>query len=1094
MPTHAVPPLRLPLGPATARLRRWMCGLGLATATLVGFGQTAGIRPAPAGLIETGVPAFTVYSPATLGLSASPTDLQALPDGRLLAMAGKELAFGDGTRWEVYRQAKDDPAAGSLQVAIDRDGRIYAGAPGRFARIEFTSEGAWHLVPVADTPTPDLTMATVTTEPGDWYWHGGSGAVLTWRPATPVRQVGQVADMERALRLNGQDYISDRADGSLWRVADGRLVPAIRSRDTNVSLTVTCGLNLGGGRLVVGTNGHGLQRFEASGLQPFLEHGPLATNNRINDLCATLPGLFAAAVDNLGIVFFDRQGRTVQVLDRSLDHRLSRVRRLFYTPNGNVWALLNDGIARVEFPSRLSHYEPLVSTGLVFAQPCRYHGALWLLADGKAQRGLYDDTGRLLRFEVDSPPEQFICAISTETGALLASGPAGIFRREAAGWVLVVPGLTNAHLCPSADSEGRWTFFAENEVGWLRPRADGYEVWRQPLPGAGGVYGAIGDKHGVLWAELGTSRIGRFDLTAQPPRAEYFTATDGLGGGWAQVSLLKGEPRFSIGGRMLRFDETTRTFAPDTEFLQAVPEAANNLLGRPAYDARGRLWLTAGEQVQVLALNGGALAREVESFPPGFQPVLFTPEDNGVVWLFQRLYLARFDPDMPQPPPLTPRALITQVRFTASNRTLIQPGARLPDVPAHDNSFAVQFMAVDAPPRGPVSFEVRLEGADREWVPAGVAGSAVFNRLKEGNYILHVRPLAQGLPGQEARLAFLVEPPWFRSQLAYLAYLLGAILFISLAMAYAAWRARQGKALLEQQVTQRTQELNTANRQLAANMEATLRQAGELRASEERYRQLSAALEQRVQERTEALVRANEQLGASNHELESFSYSVAHDLRAPLRNINGFVDLLRRRNRDLLDPESGRFFQIITTETVRLSQLIDSLLAFARLNRADLKPERVQLGALVEHVRADLAPECGNRHIEWAIGPVPTVSGDPTLLRQLVANLLHNALKFTRTRDPARIEIGVLPAPADQREQILFVRDNGVGFDPQYTAKLFGVFQRLHNVRDFDGVGIGLANAKRIVLRHGGRIWAEGLPDQGATFYFALPLRPAPSP
>lgn len=1085
---------RPPLSTATARLRRWVAGLSMATAALLANGQTAGIRSAPAGLIEAGVPAFTVYSPATLGLSAAPTDLQPLPDGRLLAVAGRELAFGDGTRWEVYHQASNDPAAGTLQVAIDSDGRLFAGAPGRFARIDFTSDGYWHLVPVADTPTPDLTMATVTTEPGDWYWHGGSGAVLTWRPATAVRQVGQVADMERALRLNGQDYISDRADGSLWRVADGRLVPCIRSRETNVSFTVTCGLDLGGTRLVVGTNGHGLQRFESSELRPFLTHGPLATNNRINDLCATLPGFFAAAVDNLGIVFFDRQGRTVQVLDRTLDHRLARVRRLFYMPNGTVWALLNDGIARVEFPSRLSHYEPLVSTGLVFAQPCRHEGALWLLSDGKAQRGIYDDTGRLLHFEVDSPPDQFICALSTETGALLASGPAGIFRREPAGWTLAVPGLTNAHLCASADAEGRWTFFAQNEVGWLRPSAEGYEVWRQPLPGAGGVYGAIGDRHGVLWAELGTSRIGRFDLGAAPPRAEYFTATDGLGGGWAQVALLKGEPRFSIGGRMLRFDETNRRFLPDTEFFRTVPEASANLLGRPAYDARGRLWLTAGEQVHVIEPNGNAASRAPESFPPGFQPILFTPEDNGVVWLFQRLYLARFDPDMPQPAPLHPRALITQVRFTASNRTLVQPGARLPDVPANDNSFAVQFMAVDAPPSGPVSFEVRLEGADTEWVPAGVAGSAVFNRLKEGHYVLHVRPVTQGLPGQAARLAFLVEPPWFRSSLAYLAYIVGAVLFISLAMAYAAWRAQQGKVLLEQQVTQRTQELNTANRQLAANMEATLRQAGELRASEERYRQLSAALEQRVQERTEALVRANEQLGASNHELESFSYSVAHDLRAPLRNINGFVDLLRRRNRDLLDSESGRFFQIITTETVRLSQLIDSLLAFARLNRADLKPERVQLGALVEHVRADLAPECAQRQIEWVVGPLPTVSGDPTLLRQLVHNLLHNALKFTRTRDPARIEIGVLPATPDQPEQILFVRDNGVGFDPQYTAKLFGVFQRLHNVRDFDGVGIGLANAKRIVLRHGGRIWAEGLPDQGATLYFALPQRSVPSP
>lgn len=274
-------------------------------------------------------------------------------------------------------------------------------------------------------------------------------------------------------------------------------------------------------------------------------------------------------------------------------------------------------------------------------------------------------------------------------------------------------------------------------------------------------------------------------------------------------------------------------------------------------------------------------------------------------------------------------------------------------------------------------------------------------------------------------------------------------------------------------------------------MDSTLRQAERLRTSEERYRQLSAELERRVAERTEALLRANEQLVATNHELEAFSYSISHDLRAPLRNINGFVDLLRRRNRTVLDPESLRFFQIIATETIRLSQLIDSLLAFARLSRADFKFERVALSSLVARVVAELRPEFENRIVDWRIAPLPTVYADTALLRQVVTNLCQNAIKFTRNRPQAIIEIGTVPPATGTTatEQVVYVRDNGAGFDPKYAGKLFGVFQRLHHTRDFEGTGIGLANAKRIIVRHGGRIWAEGKPGEGATFYFALPIR-----
>ena len=181
---------------------------------------------------------------------------------------------------------------------------------------------------------------------------------------------------------------------------------------------------------------------------------------------------------------------------------------------------------------------------------------------------------------------------------------------------------------------------------------------------------------------------------------------------------------------------------------------------------------------------------------------------------------------------------------------------------------------------------------------------------------------------------------------------------------------------------------------------------------------------------------------------------------------------------------------MVADEAHRLDQLIDSLLKFSRLSRAELQHRRCDLGEVMAAVREELAPAQGDRAVEWNFGPLPCVNGDPTLLRQVFSNLLGNALKYTRGRTPALIEVGELPAPSGAKatkEHILFVRDNGAGFDPRYTSKLFGVFQRLHSAREFEGIGIGLANVQRIVSRHGGRVWAEGALGKGATFYVALP-------
>ena len=254
---------------------------------------------------------------------------------------------------------------------------------------------------------------------------------------------------------------------------------------------------------------------------------------------------------------------------------------------------------------------------------------------------------------------------------------------------------------------------------------------------------------------------------------------------------------------------------------------------------------------------------------------------------------------------------------------------------------------------------------------------------------------------------------------------------------------------------------------------------------------LQVELEQRkrredeIHQLNQELVKQAAELEASNKELESFAYSVSHDLRAPLRHVVGYSELLQKQASSSLDDKSRRYMQTILESSKRMGNLIDDLLGFSRIGRAETKKTAMNLEQLIRQVVAELGQETSGRDIAWKIGALPVCYGDRSMLKVVLVNLVSNAVKFTRMRAPAEIEIGCADGKENQVE--VFVRDNGAGFDMQYANKLFGVFQRLHRSEEFEGTGIGLATAQRIIHRHGGKIRAEGAVDQGATFYFSLP-------
>ena len=265
-------------------------------------------------------------------------------------------------------------------------------------------------------------------------------------------------------------------------------------------------------------------------------------------------------------------------------------------------------------------------------------------------------------------------------------------------------------------------------------------------------------------------------------------------------------------------------------------------------------------------------------------------------------------------------------------------------------------------------------------------------------------------------------------------------------------------------------------------LKRAMRYAMERKRTDEVIRTLNRDLERRVAERTEQLLRANK-------ELEAFSYSVSHDLRAPLRHIDGYVDMLQRATAGILSPKAEHCLCTIRSSSIEMGRLIDDLLAFSRTSIEAMHEEPVELSQLVQEVVARQQLAVGDRSIAWSIAALPRVVGDPAMLRQVFTNLIDNAVKYSRDREHAEIEIAV--CGEEDGRFVVFVRDNGAGFDMRNYDRLFGVFQRLHKAEDFEGTGIGLASVRRIVDRHGGRTWAIGQVDHGATIFVTLRGAPA---
>jgi PAS domain S-box-containing protein len=790
----------------------------------MGFAATmalaAALPPGPGeGKTEMGVPEFAILSSESLGLESAPTDLHVMPDGRLLVVSPHQLVVSDGVRWQARSEVEDGIPVGS--GAMDADGNLFFGAPRGFARVRDEEDGRWRLEPVARWPGGGNTLKAIPWQAvaagGEWYWHSSSGDIFAWHPGVPARLVGRAESIGDIFSLGRAVYVSDLGSGRLWRGTPDSVLAPWTDSGTEPEDAITCSAPWSDHRMIVGTAGRGLQLFDGTAFTPFF----LATDiggHRVDSVCAIPGGYFAAAMEEFGIVFFDRAGRTIQTLERSMDHRLARVRALEAAPGGLVCGLVDDGLVRVAFPSRVSNFEPLLSVGSVSATAYHAGGVLWICASGKLLRGTYGADGHLSRFEVDSPAGREVTSFSPNLPWPVAGTDQGAFFRSSSGWMSFAPGTRHLRVLAPRDGDGRFLYAAVGEMGWLKPGRDGIAVESRPVPDLGQVHGSVVDKQGRAWLELGNGRLGLITIKGGAPFLEIFNEREGLPNTWVMVHEIDGVAGIDCGGQWLRLDEGERRLVRDDAFARRVA-GVGDAYGRPVRDATGRLWVSSSSGAQVLEESKAGVRNLHERMPGDLRPWTFQPEAGGAVWLIGDRRIARYDPALPEPPASPLRAVISEAILPAHNRHFAPGEPALGVIDFSENSLIVQFTAPGLPLGSAVSFAVRLEGAGGGWNDVGGAGSAIFSNLKEGRYVFHVRPRIGGTDGSEARLPFAILPPWYRSATAYVAYAVAGLAALALLLGLVAFLHRRENDRLERLVAERTGKLRASEASLQSSYE-----------------------------------------------------------------------------------------------------------------------------------------------------------------------------------------------------------------------------------------------------------------------------------
>jgi signal transduction histidine kinase/streptogramin lyase len=566
--------------------------------------------------------------------------------------------------------------------------------------------------------------------------------------------------------------------------------------------------------------------------------------------------------------------------------------------------------------------------------------------------------------------------------------------------------------------------------------------------GGGSVTDIYEDRAKTLWVAIEGDGLNRFD-----PATGTFKQfqndpqnPESLPDNAVRVLYEDRAGQFWVGttGGLCAFDRTNGTCAVYTQ-KEGLP---NNTIEGILEDEQGNLWISTNNGLsrftpQTKAFRNYDVSDGLQSNEFNVFTAFYKSPRTGEMYFGGINGLNVFDPSQVVDNPFVPPVVFTDFRLfgksvPVGSDSVLKKTINETDtltLPYNQNSFSFEISALSyvAPVKN--QYRYKLEGFDADWhTVSSKERLAVYTNLDVGNYVFRAQGTNEdGVWNEQGRvLKITITPPWWGTW--WFRSLVGLVVVGLIAAGYS------------------------------------------YRVSSLRRR--TAELELLVADRTALLE-------AANQELEAFAYSVSHDLSAPLRHIDSFIEMLKNGTAANLDDQSQHYMDTIAASAKKMGTLIDDLLSFSRMGRNDMVESQVDLNGLVREVIQEAKPETEGRNIRWEITSLPVVTGDRAMLRVVITNLISNALKFTRPRQQAVIEMGCLP---DQKEEVVvFVRDNGVGFNMDYVDKLFGVFQRLHRADEFEGTGIGLANVRRIISRHGGRTWAESEIDHGATIYFSLP-------